>query len=258
MNHSEEYKANISDNDAPIFLGDYSDAEAYTGAPFHFIVEIQENVGIQELDVWIWMEDQSPVSIRMEDRESIDQWSSRYRYILDVPESGPRWFLYAFMISDENGTRMIQRMFKSHRRQSSTHIISDLTADHGVKGESVVFAAVAEDNRGIRGVYIRYWTTPELVVNSSMVKDGPQWTLEVLAPRHTNGSMYYILSTVDTSGNWCSTVVRTIALVNPPPIIDELPIWVMTEEIESTLDLGPYIHDRTILQATSQSRSIRP
>jgi hypothetical protein len=69
------------------------------------------------------------------------------------------------------------------------------------------------------------------------------YSIEFDVPRNPEGDLTFHFAACDGVGNWISTEVYTITLLNAAPEWGDVPMWSITEGTEATLDLEPYLSD---------------
>jgi hypothetical protein len=67
--------------------------------------------------------------------------------------------------------------------------------------------------------------------------------LNIKIPRHPSGELCYYFLAYDNEGNWRRTAPESRGPTNRPPLISTIPLWSVTEEKESVLDLKEYLSD---------------
>jgi hypothetical protein len=234
----------VRDNDPPVIVDGPGDGIPTTGEEFAIVVDVGDNIGVDEVSLSYWYDGTIPYAWRMSGVDLWGQGNGTYSYVIDVTafERGP--LFYCITLADlswnkwSTGTVRLDVMDDDPPWFEPTEQPAD-----ALKGMPLELVAVAKDNVGVAGVFLRVVTPDGQVQNLSMVLDGTLWRATVDVPRRASGAMGYSFHARDAWDNWAAGPEGTIPLVNSPPHATAPPAWEVVEGTESTLDLGSFVTD---------------
>ena len=124
----------------------------------------------------------------------------------------------------------------------SPTITYEAAVSEAISGLPLTLTIEASDNVGVTGAFaiIRYGSGD--AENLSM-RPTASYSIEFDVPRNPEGDLTFYFAVRDEAGNWFTTEVYTITLMNAAPEWDDIPEWSITEEHDATLDLAPYLSD---------------
>ncbi|MCK5414782.1 MAG: hypothetical protein KAJ35_05320, partial [Thermoplasmata archaeon] len=239
--HTSQLRAvPVLDNDGPVIEQDLSDAEAYTGDPFHFEIIATDNVGIDYVIVMYGIGD------HWEMEQMVPVESNRWEYDgLVIPLDSIEDFWYRFQVQDAAGRwDAFERNYVEMIDNDPPFDIRDLTDGWNItKGLSHTFSMEVMDNIGIMSVHMEYWFGLGSRSSVNMTPGDGTFSIDIDVPRHPSGDLYYLYRVVDAGTNQVESDVYQANPINQPPEISSIPPWQLTEKEEARLDLSPYIND---------------
>ncbi len=226
----------VRDNDDPTIVEDRTPGEALMGEDLTFVVEVSDNTGILTVEVEYAMGDGDPVTAEMVAEGSEGVYTLTIGIAVDELEP----ITYRFSVMDlgwnvANGTQVLVPVVDAISPE-----ILDVSWGLALKGTDVTVVLQATDNVGIALASIDY-----------RFGDGPKTILEmdgnmeaiIPVPRNVDGDLRLVFTVQDAAGNEAVSEEMLVPLLNAKPTVDPVPVWEVTEEEDSSLDLAPYISD---------------
>lgn len=251
-NRTDVVSISVVDDDPPEVVGLLSSLPITTGDPYEVVVRITDNIGIAYAFVHHNIPGADVSWVRMSgiDIESIT--NGTYGTILGIPNdwSGP--LNLTFEVADTEGNILETEVFVLEVADDEAPTIDSWEFGPGevlIKGLEAWFKVLADDNIQAPQVHLVYWFGDGERTNASMdldvvVATPYVYTLTVAMPREAEGDFSFMVIARDDQGNWNSTMLpHLLGVLNPPPAVEPLPMWSVTEEEETPLDLSPYIRD---------------
>lgn len=231
---THEEVVRVVDDDAPTISEDRTPATTYMGEDLAFAVVVSDNVGVGVVEVEYSMGDGGPQSARM----AIE--GDAFTLVVRIPEDEPGPVSYRFSVVDLAGNRVNG----TSRQVTVVDVIPprvlDAAWDLALKGTDVTFTVQAIDNLGVERGFLRYWFR-EGAESTVPLDDGMMVVVPI--PRDAEGDMHLVFIVQDAAGNEAASEEVLVPLLNALPEVKAVPVWEVTEEEESTLDLGPFVSD---------------
>ena len=238
-NVGPEMTVNISDNDPPYLIEDLTPTNGTTGDHFEFSVSIGDNTLVLSCLLEYRYSDMEANNVNMVDKGGI--WSYGITMISD--RIGPiLHYRYHFNDVYGNWNSTMERTVDVLDNDPPT-FLNDLTDDIVVKGLELRFGVELFDNIGISSSFVSYRFGDGAWTNFTMEEYGTHYELMMSLPRWIEGDLSYYFSFSDTSGNWNVSDILTRTPINLIPDVPQPIIWNVTEEEDSSLDLGLFIKD---------------
>ncbi|MCK5251754.1 MAG: hypothetical protein KAQ96_02345, partial [Thermoplasmata archaeon] len=240
---------NIVDNDDPVIVEDRTPGSATTGDPFVLSVVVTDNIGVASVDVEYFFNhvplEEGPMHTRTPmEMDGFDvNGNPIYLLTIDIPRASLVTLWYHFLAKDLHGNEMDGGI-------TPVNIIDNDRPDiefhpkvrEALKGLPLTLSIETLDNIDVTEAFaiIRYGSGD---ADNLSMEPVASYSIEFIVPRDPEGDITVFFSARDEAGNWFSTVEFEIALVNTVPEVDDIPQWSITEELEATLDLAPYLSD---------------
>jgi hypothetical protein len=216
-NQTEQKNVTILDNDKPLFGKDTTSTSGTTGEPLLFSIEVDDNIGVDEVYLEYWQGRKAPVNV------SMNFTNGYYQYSVNVPIDYDEDFHYIFRAVDEAGN-WVETVQKDIRITDNDRpeFANDISPATGTTGESYTFGVDATDNIGVDGVFVEYWFGTGPHSNVSMLETWGTYSHSITIPNDSLDLLHYIFHAVDDAGNWAETDQRNVSIRdNDPPIFGE-------------------------------------
>ncbi|MFW6176674.1 MAG: PKD domain-containing protein, partial [Thermoplasmatota archaeon] len=146
-------------------------------------------------------------------------------------------YRYKIMAEDTSGNTENSELKSINIVDRTKPIIEDLSKPKTYTGNSYEYKCTVTDNNEVSGVYVEYWfgnKEHDSVNKSLRNSNGDTWVNTTSIPTDKDESLYYTLSAVDGAGNWNTTDLREI------DVIDDIPP-VPVAEADRTVDVNEII-----------------
>jgi len=222
---------------------------AAMGNPFYFRVNVTDNIGIAKVVVNITFPSRAQTAVLMHLGTISGKGNGTYWYEVHPPIVRGE-LSYFFNVTDLSGNSCVTSpMTIAIHDDDSPRFGTDQTSGPATKGLEFSFRVDVTDNIDRPEVYLEYWFDDGAHMNKSMA--AWRWTEDnifkfikgEMMPRHIDGPLFYFFSANDSSGNWARTEVKSIQLVNRPPVLVADMTWNVTEGQEATLAIEPLLSD---------------
>ncbi|MFO8050400.1 MAG: fibronectin type III domain-containing protein [Thermoplasmatota archaeon] len=229
QNSSTEARVNISDNDPVVFLEDLSQTEATTGDPFHFRINVTDNIAVLNVNVEYWFGEGEVQNMEMEDGEM-------YRATIKAPLGSTDELYYRFRGVDLQGNVNSTETVEVSVIDNDLPRIEDLTGSDTGTGQVLVFSASLDDNIGIDRAKIVYRFGEGSEQDRLLVDHDGTYRAELKIPRVSIEDVYYHIEAYDAHGNRKMTEEKIVLVrdVIPPDISDMVNITLYQGKILST------------------------
>jgi len=224
MNTTVERTVTVTDNDVPVFGTDSSDPTAYTGDDFTFGIVVTDNIAVQ--DVWvIYRFNSGP------DQNLSLTGTGPYSAVLEMPVSILGTMTYTFFAVDASGNLESTPGITVQLLDNDRPLLRNGSAQKAYVGERFRFIVSLWDNDPNKGtVYVEYWFGNGSHTNATMAEitgralNGSEWGLSIDVPTDSVAPLNFFFSAVDMSGNWNSTEVLTVPVLDttPPEFVRDL------------------------------------
>jgi PKD repeat protein len=124
----------------------------------------------------------------------------------------------------------------------SPTITYEAAVSEAISGLPLTLTIEASDNVGVTEAFVIIRYGSGNAENLSM-RPTASYSIEFDVPRNPEGDLTFHFAACDLVENWCTTEAYTITLLNAAPEWDDVPEWSITEEMDATLDLEPYLSD---------------
>jgi hypothetical protein len=248
INESGVIRLEVFDNVRPEIKEDLTETNASTGEDMWFRVNVSDNIGIAGVVLSL-----NGVLINMS-AENIYGWGNgTYRHRISIEGGRTSPIMYNFTVTDLHGNQLTTREVTIDVEDNDTPSFVRYFHTSTYKGRFITFAVDAVDNIGVNLTTVEYWFNDEAHVTLALNRTPPQidplsmavgdFARSILIPRDAEGTISYFFTIEDAAGNNASTNVTTVPLVNGVPHIEDIDVWNVTEGIEASLDLVPYLFD---------------
>ncbi len=200
---TDQYAADVYDNDIPIFLNDSSSLSGTTGEEFDFQVEVTDNIEVAEVEVEYWFNDESSITSSMTGPDT-------YTDSITISENAT---VLHYILHAEDTSGNINKTVQANITISDNDapvFESDLSPSMGTTGDPFSFGVVVSDNIEVGSVYVEYWFDYGNHVNTSM-SGSSTYSLSVNAPIDAM-ELLYIFRASDTSGNWKEYIQKNVTI----------------------------------------------
>ncbi|MGA1872860.1 MAG: SBBP repeat-containing protein [Thermoplasmatota archaeon] len=203
----------ISDDMLPEFSVDRSDREATTGDPFHFEIEVSDNVLVKNLTLEYWLSTDG-------ERNRITKEQTSISHDMDMPFQSLPVLNYRFMSWDASGNMNSTDVVQITVSDDDPPDLTDMSDSEASTGVDFLIDFTASDNIRVDKVEVHYW-----------FGHGDHWVLETEAdgnrrsgavdiPEDEGESFNYQIKVIDASGNSNIIVEEDIEIIDviPPEI----------------------------------------
>lgn len=207
----------IIDNIAPTFI-DNSPTHGTTGDPYTFDVTASDNIGVASVTA-TWTHGQHGGTNVPLNNDGDGTWS--LTITLDdnlVP------MIYNITVMDTSGNELTGPQMTVQITDNDKPVIVDHTPTIAHAGDSFTFNVTVIDNNFVSSVWAEYWFDDTAHVNTTMINvEGTQWE-KTISINLTSVTLHYIISAVDSSGNWQHTGSNVVPIgPDYPPNTPERP-----------------------------------
>jgi len=237
-NSTAVFPVEIVDNDRPLILNDTSDEEAGTGSSIRMRVEVEDNIGIDRVNVTYWFNHDEVNAVTVVMAPSNITLGGNGTYSQDqvkIPIGYIRFFHYRFTVYDksENDNKTSTKRIDIFDT-SPPFILSDKSQMRVTTGQDFRFEVEVYDNYGIDRVWVVYWfgdddsaQSNETMVERIAPGDGPKdyYHDRLTVPNDSVLPINYYFVTMDITGLINQTEVKMVKVIDSlPPIIHEVNI----------------------------------
>lgn len=198
------------DNDIPVLIADQSDSTVEPGGDYLIALKLSDNIGIAEAVIdYRFGEDHTIVKMSIS--------NGVYRTTVKIPSDTVYNLEYEVKVTDTSGNYLtISDNTVYLFDDILPTFIGDLSQTTATTGDSFTFKISVTDNVGIANVYVEYSFGKSGITNVTMT--GSETT--IILPEKDNKDLIYSFHVVDRSGNWNSTIDKTVDIKdNDPPVI---------------------------------------
>ena len=229
------------DKEPPSVIEDLTDTTATTGEVFHVRVRVWDNIGIDLVssgsELW------TPVDVD-------GNGNGVYELEILVEEDRTGAYYLLVRVLDTSGNEAVREMITTDVVDNDPpELVEDLTPEKVMKGGTLTFQVVVRENvdAANTSVDVEYRLGEGSLKSFSMERVGVDnellCSLTVNVPRDEVGPLVYRIIGTDPTGNSITTEEKIISLINPAPVVDDLPTWEVTESTDARYELGLYITD---------------
>jgi len=235
---TDQIDIEIIDNDLPTLVEDTSDAYGTTGDDFEFILDINDNIGIDEAWVEYWFGDGDHINSSMNGDGPFD-------LSISIPIDSLSDLNYIFHFNDTSGN-WDQTLVRAV--PISDNDLPMFSLDDKVQLEDDYHATIsinAFDNIDLERIWIDYWfDNIDVHMEDDLLFDGVKYSIEIDLTINATEA-YYTIEAVDTSGNNNSTSQKGFVIPDTidPEIehIEDITILLGSEleiDVNSTDNIG--------------------
>ncbi len=202
----------VLDDDLPSLTYDHTVLSISTGDVLTFIVDICDNVKVHEVWTEYWFGSGPHNNLSM-------VRSGNYQNSITIPMDSIEELHYIFHFNDtsDNWNSTHEKVVLINDDDVPI-FLKDQTLASGSTGDLFLFKINISDNIGIESVWLEHWTGSGSHSNNSMSGSG-EYLLEIMIDANSTEMVNYIFHANDTSGNWNSTMVKTLLIIdNDRPI----------------------------------------
>lgn len=238
----------VYDSIDPSMVEDLSDINATTGEDFWFRVNVTDNIGVEGVVLAV---NNELINMSAQD---IEGWGvGIYRHMITI-DSGRSWPIkYSFIITDQYGNERTTWEILIDVVDNDAPSFEGHFHTYTYKGLHTTFGVDAVDNIGVNITTVEYWFNEGAhevrEMNRTQAPFNPNsvpfadFVLSIKIPRDAEGTISYFFTIEDAASNNASTAVTVVPFVNGVPHIEDTEVWNVTEGIEASLDLEPYLFD---------------
>jgi hypothetical protein len=216
-NQTAQKNVTVVDNDSPVFGNDTTPINGTTGESILFSIEVDDNIGVDEVYLEYWQGRKAPVNI------SMNFSTGFYQYSVNVPIDYDEDFHYIFRAVDEAGN-WVETSQKDIRITDNDRpeLLKDVSSTTGTTGDPYSFQIDSTDNIGVDGVFVEYWFGTGPHSNVSMLETSGTYSHSITIPYDSLDILHYIFHAVDDAGNWAETDQRNVSIRdNDDPVFGE-------------------------------------
>lgn len=214
----------IEETNKPEYRWYETDGNPTTGDDFKVILSIQDDKGIDEVEIRYKIGN----DIRYVSDEMNHEFGSLidglWSYNLEIPEKISGNLILEVTISDvEKNQIRLPREVYTILDDDKPWIVTDLTPSSVNSGDNLKISGVFADNRGLNGVQLILYSDGDLDTVEMVPRDG-SYFYEIQISNETKGRIEYSFNISDSSFNYYVTETRAIEIVDiyPPAIIEDL------------------------------------
>jgi len=211
--NSAQISVAVGDNDPPVIV-DNSPISGTTGDSYTFNVSVTDNIGATGVYVQYWTDVTTALNVSM-----VAMGGGYYELTVSLPASAT--VLYYNISAMDAGLNWVETgTLSAVVTDNDPPAITDNGPFTATTGDAYTFNFTVTDNIAVAGVYVLYWTYGGNVVNATCVNVGGNfYELSIVLPSNAT-DLYYIVSAVDTSGNWVAlTQVDVVVGDNDGPVV---------------------------------------
>ena len=232
QNRSGNLVLEITDNDPPLFSNRIY-PEVTTGDNATFGITCVDNLA----PVGVWM----VYRIANGTIHNVSMTGSvNYTVTIRIPSDATEMISHYYTAVDAEGNWAISSSTSLHIFDDDSPVLeSDHTPDHGTCGDPFLFNFSLSDNREVDSVHLEFWFGTETHNNISLSL-GSYHTYGITIPSDSVDDLHYIIHASDKSGNWFSTVEKSVTVVDDdkPVLLDDMTPDTGTTGESITFDLS--------------------
>ncbi len=239
----------VNDITPPEVLEDLSDEVPTTGDVFRISVRLKDNVGVASATVVCWysMNEYFKTNHTMKSEQAPGARTMTFYTDDIVMGTGFVYrFNYYIVFNDTSGNENKTRTYRNDIVDNDRPwLVNDTTPTETLQGHNLTFSFLLEDNNRVTQASVEYWyTNGSIELRENLTLElSTEWSASISIPRGPESPLIYFAWFTDWQGNWNITTERTVALLNPPPIISPIPDWEVVEGVEARLDISAYVSD---------------
>lgn len=218
---TEERHFTIIDNDRPEIIEDLSDSMGTTGDPFHFRVNVSDNIEVSGVFVEYWLEGWS-----LHNNDTMEENNGTYELAMRADDSDLTPYNYILHVTDTSGNwEQIQGEPVGFSDNDEPQFVADQTVSEVPCGEDIPVSVKVMDNIGISKVRL-FWREGEGPLNDVILTHGSGmiWGTKIRTSIHSTRNITYFYRAFDNSGNMNDSINSTVKVLdNIAPTVEE--IW---------------------------------
>ncbi len=217
-NKTKEKTLNIIDNDKPIFKIDNSPSTGTTGEKIIFSIEVEDNIGINNVSVEYWFGSNAHMDAALAGDGPV------YELTIRAPSNSILSLNYFFKSYDTSDNL--------NNSQSGVITISDNDAPelweiekgkNAKTGETFKIEVIAIDNIKINNASCEYWFGNGNTKNINLAESEGDFTGKINVPEDSIETLHLRISVMDTSGNLNTSEIFDVEVIdNIPPSIKSI------------------------------------
>lgn len=179
---------------------------------------ITDNVCVQEVKLTYWYDDNDKIT-----NSFLKGTNDTWYFSINISDGMDKLSFY-LVAQDPSGNEIGSRTFILPIIDDQKPIFTrDLTEEAINVGETIHFSVEVKDNIEVDQVWLEYYFEEGKTTNVSMTRvTGDIWKLELNAYDQI-GMVYYRFLGMDGSGNWNSTIIKNISIIDKNlPLVDIL------------------------------------
>jgi len=223
-------QVNVTDNDAPIVRDEGSDAAGTTGDPFHFEVDVLDNVEVGNVHVRYWYGSASPVNRTMTATNVDATMSGVWTLDEDLPSDHVGKLFFEFLFRDKAFRWGRSTVFEVNVTDNDPPLVlEDLSAPVGE--DRFDFSVNVSDNIGVQAVWVEYYFKGEPSNNVTMIPvdvvagNGTYGNVGVEIPLDRQVELTYILGVMDARGHVTTIMDKYMNLDLERPTLGDEAVW---------------------------------
>lgn len=206
------------------------------GEPVNISCNVEDDVAVQEVRINISYPDGSYQNLSMNKLGSNEYYLNQSYDLLGT---------YSFIIwaVDTSNNSNVSSEHNFEIIDVTPPTIVDNTPSSATTGDTFTFNATVTNTAEISSVYVEYWYGNGTHLNESMNNIAGNWWIKEIIIADTLQSLHYIISAVDSYGNWNRTLEKEVEITdNDKPIISDISI------APDVQDVGEYVNISCIVQ----------
>lgn len=223
-------QVNVTDNDAPIMRDEGSGTAGTTGDPFHFEVDVLDNVEVGQVRVRYWYGSTTPVNKTMVATNVDASKSGVYTLDEDLAADHVGKLFFQYVFRDKVLLWGNSSVFQVNVTDNDPPtIVEDLS---GAVGEDRFdFGVNVSDNIGVQVVWVEYFFKGEASSNVTMTPvdvvagNGTYGNVGVEIPQDRQVELTYILGVMDGKGHVTTIMDKYENLDLERPTLGEEAVW---------------------------------
>ncbi len=211
-NRSRDYNITITDDTPPVISNLIYPAEVNTSREIDVLAEVRDEAGISRVNLIYEFRDEAAENVSMEPGQG-----DNYSYTLPgFDEEGELAFRIRALDVNNNratGTEHVISVIRPVIDNRGPEILMDPMPSQIEMNESLTVRTKAEDGGGVAQVYLNYSDVGGTSNNVSMAAAGSYHFTYEIPGQGAEGTLYIFVIAVDNLGNWNSTELISIQVI---------------------------------------------
>jgi hypothetical protein len=219
----------VVDDDPPWIVDDLTPAEASFGDDLTFEIEVADNIGVGDVRVEHWYDEEGPLNQTMEESVT-DRWVRTM-----TVSAGLGDLHYRFHVEDIAGNLNSSSVTTLSLGDVNPPVFGENTSSvAGTTGDPVMFRVEVTDDAAVHNVSVEYGVYGSAYYGTAeMEADGDVYSYQLVLPRYVVGTISYRFHAYDTSGNNATSDIGGIIVED-----DDLPTATVVSTLPSTVGTG--------------------